>query len=91
MSAHDTTLSVILLSRLFLYISHYPALTLAKDLGKIQSTSEPVVFALGLARDPVIQITANGKNETRYPFYKSKYNNAGDGVSYFSLQWRTGH
>jgi hypothetical protein len=58
---------------------------LAKNLGKISSTSESVVFALGLARDPVIQITMNGQNETRYPFYKTRYNNTVDGVSPFYL------
>lgn len=55
-------------------------LALAKSLGRISSTSESVVFALGLARDPVIQIAVNGKNETRYPLYKSKYNSASEGV-----------
>jgi hypothetical protein len=70
---------------------HYPVFALAKDLGKTQATSESVVFALGLARDPVIQIMANGQNETRYPFYKTRYNNAAEGVSLTCLCLYSNH
>lgn len=63
--------------------SNYPVFALAKNLGEIQSLSDPVVFALGHVRDPVIQVkTPQGENpENRYLYYKVKYNNTGDGVS----------
>jgi len=39
----------------------WPVLALALDLGNISQTSKPLVFALGLVRDPVAQYqTADG-------------------------------
>lgn len=59
---------------------------LSKDLRTIQTTEESTVFALGLARNAAVKFkTANGSMEERSPFYKSKYNDASDGVGYNPL------
>jgi len=47
----------------------------------MQSLSDPIVFALGLSRDPVTQIKVSGNLEIRYPYYKTKYDQVADGVS----------
>lgn len=67
--------------------SAYPVFALAKNLGSMRSLSDPIVYALGVARDPVVQFKTapKGDTETLYPFYKTKYDNPADGVSLFYL------
>lgn len=52
-------------------------------MGRINTTTEPTIFALGLARDPLVQVRTapNGTTELWFPSYKAKYNNASDSVS----------
>lgn len=56
-------------------------LAIACDLGSIQNTSEPVVWAVGVVRDPVVQFTnSNGVTEERRAYYWSAYSNIHDAV-----------
>jgi hypothetical protein len=43
----------------------------AKDMGSIQYTSDPVVFALGLDRDPVVHLQTANIDEPLYPLHKT--------------------
>lgn len=56
---------------------------MAKDLGKIQSTTSSVVYALGLARDTGVKLdpAPGGGTEIRHPYYTTRYTSAGDGVN----------
>ena len=54
------------------------------DLGTIQSTSEPIVWAVGVVRDPVVQFTnSSGQIEERSSYYWSNYSNIHDAVFVF--------
>ena len=69
-------------------ISNQPVLGIAVDWGRIQSTSEPAVWALGLVRNPSIQYkTSSGLIESRFPYFLSAYDSvsAAVGVSYLPL------
>ncbi|KAF8901959.1 hypothetical protein CPB85DRAFT_1438878 [Mucidula mucida] len=57
----------------------YPTFSFALDLGTISSTSESVMWALGLTRDPSIKYTA----QDRHAYYWTKYSNVGDAVTAF--------
>ncbi|KAF5343348.1 hypothetical protein D9758_014189 [Tetrapyrgos nigripes] len=49
-----------------------PVFAIAADLGKIQSTSQPVVWSLGVVRDPMVQyILPSEKQESRRPYFFS--------------------
>ena len=52
------------------------------DLGNIQTTSEPVVWAVGVVRDPVVQFTnSDGQTEAGSAYYWSNYSNIHNVVS----------
>ncbi|KAF9039547.1 DUF1793-domain-containing protein [Hymenopellis radicata] len=55
----------------------------AVDLGSISSTSSPVVFALGLVRDPAIIMTTPSGNQTRSSYFFSEYGTVGDAIDFF--------
>lgn len=60
----------------------HEALAIALDLGTIQSTSEPIVWAVGVVRDPVIQYTnASGQREERSAYYWANYTTIHDAVT----------
>ena len=60
----------------------HEALAIALDLGTIQSTSEPIVWAVGVMRDPVIQYTnASGQREERSAYYWANYTTIHDTVA----------
>ncbi|KAH8111989.1 DUF1793-domain-containing protein [Phellopilus nigrolimitatus] len=59
----------------------YETLGIAVDLGSITTTNEPVVYAVGVVRDPVIRYTnAKVHVETRSAFYWSKFTNIHDAI-----------
>ena len=61
--------------------SPFDILAIAVNLGSIQSTSEPVVWAVGVIRDPVVQfINSYGQKEARNAYYWSNYLNPRDVV-----------
>ncbi|KAF8168518.1 hypothetical protein B0H34DRAFT_62865 [Crassisporium funariophilum] len=51
----------------------WPVVVLVSDLGTISRTASPVVFALGLVRDPVIRYVRDGGIETRRSYFWTKY------------------
>ncbi|KAH9942418.1 uncharacterized protein BXZ73DRAFT_40863 [Epithele typhae] len=52
----------------------FPSLALAVDLGSITSTSEPVSWALGFTRDPVVQVALpSGGTKSRRPYYAMQF------------------
>ena len=48
----------------------------------IQSTTDPITWSIGVTRDPSIQFTiANGKVETRRPYYVAEFSSVESAVS----------
>ena len=64
--------------------SPFNTLGIAVDIGTVSSTSEPVVYALGVVRDPAIRYT-NGlvQIEERSSYYWSQFTNIHDVVCRF--------
>ncbi len=53
---------------------HYPVFAIARDLGTIQATQDPVVWSIGFVTDPAINYTdPSGASQHRSLFYKSQY------------------
>ena len=51
------------------------------DLGQVGSTvTDPVVWAAGILRDPVLQVTTTGELEKRSACWRSMYNDPVDAV-----------
>ncbi|KAB5594674.1 hypothetical protein CTheo_1821 [Ceratobasidium theobromae] len=63
----------------------WPVFAFARDIGTTTDSSQnPVVFAVGHVRDPLIQyIVAGNKLEERHPYWLSKYANANDALTAF--------
>ncbi|CAA7266374.1 unnamed protein product [Cyclocybe aegerita] len=64
--------------------SNWPVLAIAMDLGSITQTSTPVVWAIGLLRDPVIRYVRDAGIESRTSYFWTKYQSIGDAVSTLS-------
>jgi len=64
----------------------FPVFGISVDLGSIQSTTSPIVWAVGYVRDPSINYTT-GKGETqlRSPYYATQYSTIDDVVSMVSV------
>ena len=63
--------------------SPFDTLGIAVDVGDVQSQSTPVVFALGVVRDPSIKyININVQEEDRSSYYWSQFSNIHDVVRY---------
>lgn len=56
---------------------------LAKDLGTINSASSPVVFAVGLTRDPAISYQTSSGPQSRSLYYRTLFGSDQDAVSLF--------
>lgn len=70
MSTHR--LPLILVSHI--YHSNQPAFAISVDLGQTTGTSESLVWAIGLIRDPVIKtLTASGTNELRRSYFWTNF------------------
>lgn len=55
---------------------------LALDLGNITNMSEPVVWSIGVVRNPVVAYTTGaGKSQVRVPYFLIEYNSISDAVS----------
>ncbi|KAG8806415.1 hypothetical protein FRC19_007267, partial [Serendipita sp. 401] len=62
----------------------WPCFAFAKDLGNItDSSTAPVVFAVGLSRDPAISYTAGGTQQSRSLFYRTQFSTDSDAISFF--------
>lgn len=69
--------------------SPFDTFAIALDLGTIQNTTEPIVWAVGVVRDPAIQFTnANGQIEERRAYYWTAYSNIRDVVRQATLEVR---
>ncbi|KZS93132.1 DUF1793-domain-containing protein [Sistotremastrum niveocremeum HHB9708] len=61
-----------------------PVFGLSVDLASIMEPTSPVVFALGLSRDPAVQYAAGPETlQTRSLFYLSQFSNATTAIQYF--------
>ena len=59
---------------------------LAVDLGRVNTTAEPVAWAVGRVRDPnVIYTTPLGVQETRKPYYVTHYPDISTAVHLFPV------
>ena len=57
---------------------NFTSLAIAVDIGSVQSATSPVVYSVGVVRDPVVQYT---NEESRSPYYRVQYTNVHDLVS----------
>ncbi len=54
--------------------SNWPVFAIARDLGSIQATQDPVVWSIGFVTDPAINYTVpSGAPQQRRLFYKTQY------------------
>jgi len=60
-------------------------MSFALDLGNITSTTNSIVFAAGLVRDPVLTYLRGGSAHDRRPLWLSKWSSVDVGVSCFFL------
>lgn len=60
----------------------FEVLAISVDLGSITATSDPVVWAVGMTRDPAIgYMTSTGTYQQRSPYWASRYSTPQDAVS----------
>ena len=60
-----------------------PVQAFALDLGNIRRTSNPLVFGLGLIRDPVLSYLTGSSMQNLSHLWYSKWDNIGSAVSPF--------
>ncbi|KAK7026405.1 hypothetical protein VNI00_015640 [Paramarasmius palmivorus] len=65
---------------------NFPVFAFANDLGSITSTSQPLVWAIGYARTPVVRYT---NSEELQPYWTARYNRIDDGVIGFLSDFPT--
>ena len=61
----------------------WPCFALSKDLGTINAASNPVVFAVGLTRDPAIEYLTSSGAQMRSLYYRAQFATDQDAVSLF--------
>ncbi|KAL1740343.1 hypothetical protein HDZ31DRAFT_47684 [Schizophyllum fasciatum] len=61
----------------------WPVFSLAWDLGGVDGDAKEAVWALGLARRPVVQYTSGSDSQARYPYYLTEYSSADDAFEAF--------
>ena len=65
----------------FRTIGQYPVLAYALDLGNITQTSNPLVFAIGLVRDPVVSYRTAETTQHLSHLWQSRWSSIGSAVS----------
>ena len=71
---------------------NWPVMALAYTLGAISETEEPLVFALGHARDPVVEYQRpNNVIEERSLFFHTTFDSTEDAVSALFPKWAISH
>lgn len=61
--------------------SPFPVFAISVDLGHISATPEPMVWSIGMNRNPSIgYISADGTTEQRSPYWASKFTTIQDAV-----------
>ncbi|KAF8883844.1 hypothetical protein BD779DRAFT_813306 [Infundibulicybe gibba] len=64
--------------------SNWPVFALSMDLGSVSEISTPVVWALGLVRDPTISYgLGDGSIQSRSSFFWTQYSTIGDAIGAF--------
>ena len=60
----------------------WPVFAFAHDIGNVTETTDPVVFTVGHARDPVVQYitSVNGLMQNQSAYFWSKYSDIADVV-----------
>ncbi|KAL1728497.1 hypothetical protein EV714DRAFT_285712 [Schizophyllum commune] len=61
----------------------WPVMAFAYDLGTVKDESEEVVWAIGLARDQIMQLGDESGGQIRYPYFLSRYNTTSDAFRAF--------
>ena len=62
----------------------FPVLAISADVGLVRLETQPIIYTIGVVRDPVIQST-NG--ESLVPYYRVKYDDVYDMViTYFDIE-----
>ncbi|KAJ4485249.1 hypothetical protein J3R30DRAFT_3282874 [Lentinula aciculospora] len=62
---------------------NWPVFAFCKDFGTISSTSAPVVWGIGLVRNGDIMYTTTSGNQTRPPYFLTKYTDVATAMAYF--------
>ena len=57
-----------------------PVLAFSLDLGEITQTSYPLLFALGLVRDPILKYYKDGTAQARSSLWWARWNDIGNAV-----------
>jgi hypothetical protein len=60
---------------------NWPVMAYALNLGSITQTSRPMVFALGLVRDPVVRYMKDGMFQSRSSLWWTRWSSVGNVVS----------
>ncbi|EEB90538.1 hypothetical protein MPER_11240, partial [Moniliophthora perniciosa FA553] len=58
---------------------NFPVFAFSNDLGTITTTSQPVVWAIGFVRNPVVTQTTPSGSQNLLPYWMTKYNQIEDG------------
>ncbi|KAJ3525254.1 hypothetical protein NM688_g8429 [Phlebia brevispora] len=62
----------------------FPVFAIAADLGTISATTDPVVWGVGLTRDPAVAyIAGDGSEQQRSPYWRSQFDTPIDAVTFF--------
>lgn len=65
--------------------SNWPVFAFCKDFGTISSTSAPLVWGIGLVRNGNIIYTTTAGNQTRHPYFLTKYADVATAVCHLRL------
>ncbi|KAJ3480136.1 hypothetical protein NLI96_g8556 [Meripilus lineatus] len=62
---------------------HVNVFSMAYDVGSITTTSSPIVWTLGIVRNPVLSYYIDSRqSQLRYPYYASQYTKIGDIIDF---------
>ncbi|KAL4261602.1 Glutaminase GtaA [Pleurotus pulmonarius] len=65
----------------------WPVFAISANLGTITSTSSPVVWCIGLVRDPSIVAWNGASSEDRHPYFKTRYQDVSSAIDAFLLNF----
>ena len=70
--------------------SDWPVFPIAVDLGSVTSSAEPIVWVIGLVRDPSVSYTIGGQAKSLRPYYTTQYSTVESAVCAIVSQY-VGH
>ena len=53
--------------------SDEPVFPIAVDLGSVESSIQPIVWVVGLVRDPSVSYAVSGQTESLHPYFTTQY------------------